>query len=102
MRTSSRLLVFLSVFSCFLIFAPVESYAQSGLKKIRLASSSTNVSFLAMYAASHKGFYRDEGIDLEIIFMPANLASTAGLAGGGGYNGAGTRAIGASGRGPPT
>ncbi len=96
MRTSSRLLVFLSVFSCFLIFAPVESSAQSGLKKIRLASSSTNVSFLAMYAASHKGFYRDEGIDLEIIFMPANLASTAVLAGDVDYNGAVTGVIGAA------
>ena len=48
------------------------------LKKVRLASSSTNVSFLALYTAVHRGFFKDEGLDLEIIFMPANLASTAG------------------------
>ncbi|MGH7798252.1 MAG: ABC transporter substrate-binding protein, partial [Candidatus Binatia bacterium] len=42
------------------------SHAQT-LKKVRMGSSSTNVSFLAIYAALHRGFYKDEGIDLEII-----------------------------------
>lgn len=74
--------------------------AQS-LKKIRLASSSTNVSFLALYTALHRGFFRDEGIDLEIIFMPANLASTAVLNGDVDYNGAVTGTIGAAVQGRP-
>ena len=52
------------------------------LKKVRMGSSSTNVSFLALYTALHRGFFKDEGIDLEIVFMPANLASTAVLNGG--------------------
>ena len=39
------------------------------LKKVRMASSSTNVSFLALYTALHRGFFKDEGIDLEIIFI---------------------------------
>ena len=29
------------------------------LKKVRMASSSTNVSFLALYTALHRGFFKD-------------------------------------------
>lgn len=83
-----------------LLFSP-PSRAQSTLKKVRLASSSTNVSFLALYTALHRGFFKDEGIDLEIIFMPANLASTAVLNGDVDYNGAVTGTIGAAVRGQP-
>jgi NitT/TauT family transport system substrate-binding protein len=71
------------------------------LKKVRMGSSSTNVSFLAIYAALHRGFFRDEGLDLEIIFMPANLASTAVLNGDLDYNGAVTGTIGAAVHGQP-
>ena len=71
------------------------------LKKIRMASSSTNVSFLALYTALHRGFFKDEGIDLEIIFMPANLASTAVLNGDVDFNGAVTGTIGAAVQGRP-
>ena len=76
------------------------AHAQS-LKKVRLGSSSTNVSFLALYTALHRGFFKDEGIDLEIVFMPANLASTAVLSGDIDYNGAVTGTIGAAVRGQP-
>jgi NitT/TauT family transport system substrate-binding protein len=71
------------------------------LKKVRMASSLTNVSFLAIYTALHRGFFKDEGIDLEIIFMPANLASTAVLNGDVDYNGAVTGTIGAAVQGRP-
>jgi NitT/TauT family transport system substrate-binding protein len=83
-----------------LSFAP-SSQAQTPLKKVRLGSSSTNVSFLALYTAVHRGFFKDEGIDLEIIYMPANLASTAVLNGDLDYNGAVTGTIGAAVRGQP-
>ena len=66
-----------------------------------MASSSTNVSFLALYTALHRGFFKDEGIDLEIIFMPANLASTAVLNGDVDFNGAVTGTIGAAVQGRP-
>jgi NitT/TauT family transport system substrate-binding protein len=83
------------------LFVSGPSHAQSGLKKIRMGSSSTNVSFLALYTALHRGFFKDEGIDLEIIYMPANLASTAVLNGDIDYNGAVTGTIGAAVRGQP-
>src|SRR4029450_2483770 len=92
--------VFLTVLaSHLLLLQPI--HAQSPLKKVRMGSSSTNVSFLALYTAFHRGFFKDEGIDLEIIYMPANLASTAVLSGDIDYNGAGTGTIGAAGRGQP-
>ena len=82
-----RLLLILWACGVFLVALFSSSPAQAQLKKVRIGSSSTNVSFLAIYAAYHRGFYKDEGIDLEIIFMPANLASTAVLAGDVDYNG---------------
>jgi NitT/TauT family transport system substrate-binding protein len=87
-------------FAAIPFFAP-SSHAQPALKKIRMGSSSTNVSFLALYTALHRGFYKDEGIDLEIIYMPANLASTAVMNGDVDYNGAVTGTIGAAVRGQP-
>jgi NitT/TauT family transport system substrate-binding protein len=80
-------------------FAP-QGYTQS-LKKVRMGSSSTNVSFLAIYTALHRGFYKDEGIDLEIIQMSANLTSAAILSGDLDYSAAVTGLIGGAVRGQP-
>src|SRR5689334_3591117 len=91
----------LSLFILLFSAAP-NSHAQSGLKKVRMASSSTNVSFLAIYTALHRGFYRDEGIDLEIIQMAANLTSTAVMSGDLDYSAAVTGLIGGAVRGQPT
>ncbi len=76
------------------------SHAQT-LKKVRMGSSSTNVSFLAIYAALHRGFYKDEGIDLEIIQMAANLTSAAVMSGDLDYSAAVTGLIGGAVRGQP-
>ena len=98
--TKVRAIVTMGILFILLSFAP-SSQAQTPLKKVRLGSSSTNVSFLALYTAVHRGFFKDEGIDLEIIYMPANLASTAVLNGDLDYNGAVTGTIGAAVRGQP-
>jgi NitT/TauT family transport system substrate-binding protein len=79
-----------------LFLLPVYAYAQSDLKKVRLALPTKSVSFLAFYAAHHKGFYKDEGIELEPIIMQPALASTAVLTGDIDYNGAVTGVIGAA------
>ena len=96
--TKFPLLLFSSI---LLLSIATDSRAQSGLKKLRMGSSSTNVSFLALYTALNRGFFKDEGIDLEIVFMPANLASTAVLNGDLDYNGAVTGTIGAAVQGRP-
>jgi NitT/TauT family transport system substrate-binding protein len=42
-----------------------------------LGIAATNVGFLPIYAAQQKGFFRDEGIDLEIILMSLAAANNA-------------------------
>jgi len=102
-RKIQQLTTILLVITIFLsaLYYPNLIHAQGGLKKVRMGSSSTNVSFLALYTALHRGFFKDEGIDLEIVYMPANLASTAVLNGDIDYNCAVTGTIGAAVRGQP-
>jgi NitT/TauT family transport system substrate-binding protein len=54
-----------------------DAQAQSALKKVRLGIAATSVGFLPIYAAYHRGFYKDEGIDLEIILMSLAAANNA-------------------------
>jgi NitT/TauT family transport system substrate-binding protein len=75
--------------------------AQSSRKKIRLSLSSTTVTLLPTFAAHDKGFFRDEGLDVELIHMPATLASTALMTGDLDYNGAATGVISAAVQGRP-
>ena len=52
-------------------------HAQTTLKKVRLGIAATSVGFLPIYTAYHRGFYKDEGIDLEIILMSLAAANNA-------------------------
>jgi NitT/TauT family transport system substrate-binding protein len=75
--------------------------AQSSRRKIRLSLSSTTVTLLPTFAVHDKGFFRDEGLDVELIHMPATLASTALMTGDLDYNGAATGVISAAVQGRP-
>ena len=77
------------------------AFAQSGRKRIRLSLSSTNVALLPTFAAFDKGFFREEGFDVELIQMPATLASTALMTSDLDYNGAATGVISAAVQGRP-
>jgi NitT/TauT family transport system substrate-binding protein len=87
--------------AAFLFAASSTTQAQPAAKKIRMGISTTSIVFLPFYAALHKGFYKDEGFDLELIVMSATLASTAVLTGDVDYNGAVTGVIGAAVQGRP-
>jgi len=75
--------------------------AQPSRKRIRLSLPSTNVALLPTYAAYDKGFFHDEGFDVELIQMAATLASTALITGDLDYNGAATGVISAAVQGRP-
>ena len=45
--------------------------------KVRLSISAVDISFLTAGLASKRGFFRDEGLDVEIIRMNANVSITA-------------------------
>jgi ABC-type nitrate/sulfonate/bicarbonate transport system substrate-binding protein len=51
--------------------------AQTALKKVRMGIQSNNIGFLPFHVAYHKGFYRDQGIDLEIVFMATQAVNAA-------------------------
>ncbi|HEY3305594.1 MAG TPA: ABC transporter substrate-binding protein [Candidatus Binatia bacterium] len=99
MKTRSACL--LAALAAFLLSISSTTQAQPGAKKIRMGISTTSIVFLPFYAAVQKGFYKDEGIDLELIVMSATLASTAVLTGDVDYNGAVTGVIGAAVQGRP-
>ncbi len=90
----------------FLILASVNAVASDvraelGLKKVRVGVSETHVGYLPLQVAYHKGFYKEEGIDLEIILMPTNVINTATLTGQIDINGAVTGTVGSAVQGSP-
>jgi ABC-type nitrate/sulfonate/bicarbonate transport system substrate-binding protein len=52
-------------------------FAQAPAKKVRMGIQSTNIGFLPFHAAYHKGYYREQGIDLEMIFMSTQAVNAA-------------------------
>src|SRR4029453_3887412 len=61
----------------FFLIVPARAEAQSSLKKVRMGIQSTNIGFLPFHAAYHKGFYREQGIELETIFMSTQAVNAA-------------------------
>ena len=61
----------------FLIAIPNGDLRGQGLKKVRMGIQSTNIGFLPFHLAYHKGFYREQGLDLETIFMSTQAVNAA-------------------------
>jgi NitT/TauT family transport system substrate-binding protein len=70
-RLSYAALIAIEIWLC------AAAQAQTPLKKLRLGIAATSVGFLPIYAAHQRGFYRDEGLDLEIILMSLAAANNA-------------------------
>lgn len=100
-RIWARWLMLLWLSIDFTSISSPDIYAQTELKKIRMAIPSTNVTFLPFFAAKEKGYYREDGLDVEFVLMRANLASTAVLTGDIDYNGAVTGVVAAAVKGQP-
>jgi NitT/TauT family transport system substrate-binding protein len=62
----------LSVLALLLISPPLQA-----AEKVRMSISSVDVSFLTAGVGQKRGFFRDEGFDLELIRMNANISVTA-------------------------
>jgi NitT/TauT family transport system substrate-binding protein len=78
-----------------------DANAQSSHKKVRIGVSETHVGYLPLQVAYHRGYYKDEGIDLEVVLMPTNVINTAALTGQIDINGAVTGTVGAAVQGSP-
>ena len=68
-------IVCLSILLVFIVDGNVR--AQTAVKKVRMGIQSTNIGFLPFHVAYHKGFYREQGIDLETIFMSTQAVNAA-------------------------
>jgi ABC-type nitrate/sulfonate/bicarbonate transport system substrate-binding protein len=65
-------------FSLLLVFiADTDLHPQTAVKRVRMGIQSTNIGFLPFHVAYHKGFYREQGIDLETIFMSTQAVNAA-------------------------
>jgi NitT/TauT family transport system substrate-binding protein len=97
-RWPSTLLLLLFIVAVLLF--PQSAQSQS-LKRVTLGISATNVNYLPFFVALQKGFYREEGIDLQVIYMASTLTSKTVLSGDVDYSGAVSGVVGAAVRGQP-
>lgn len=51
--------------------------AQSPLEKVKIAVSSRSIAFIDLYLAQDRGFFREEGLNAELIQVSANVATAA-------------------------
>jgi NitT/TauT family transport system substrate-binding protein len=84
-----------------LVFIFLAASAPAQLKKVRLSATSVAVTELQFRIALLKGFYRDEGIDVEIILIRGALGMQALLGGSVDYSSAAGSIIAAATRGLP-
>jgi len=75
------------VLFCCLVFAAASVQAAQSIERIKLAIPAKSMGYLPMYVASHRGFFRDEGLDLEIPNLRPNIAHSALLGGDIDYHG---------------
>src|SRR6476620_9321697 len=70
-----KLRLAISIFA--LLVSASDLFAQPVAKKVRMGIQSTNIGFLPFHVAYYKGFYRDQGIDLETIFMSTQAVNAS-------------------------
>lgn len=61
----------------FLLTAAPEAWPQAHLEKVKIAVSSVGIAFIDLYIAKDRGFFRDEGLEPELIQVSANVATAA-------------------------
>jgi len=92
-RRVSFILIVLAVFIAAPQFAAAE--------KIRLALPSRSMGYLPMFVAMHRGFLKDENLDLELPAMLPNIAHNALLSGDVEYHGVADSALRLAAKGAP-
>jgi NitT/TauT family transport system substrate-binding protein len=73
----------------------------SAAERIRLALPAKSMGYLPLFAAVHRGFFKDEGIDVEITMMLPQLAHNALLSGEVDFHGVADSALRLAARGAP-
>jgi NitT/TauT family transport system substrate-binding protein len=66
---------------CVLLVAPSVGWSQGSLDRIKIAVSSRSIAFIDLYIAQDRGFFREEGLEPELVQVSANVATAALVAG---------------------
>lgn len=61
----------------FVLTAATEAWPQAPLEKVKIAVSSVGIAFIDLYIAKDRGFFREEGLEPELIQVAANVATAA-------------------------
>ncbi len=64
-----------------LIYLAAAQGAWAQMQKVKIAVSSRGIAFIDLYIAEHRGFFREEGLEPELIQVAANVATAAVTAG---------------------
>jgi NitT/TauT family transport system substrate-binding protein len=59
------------------LFGNTKAGAQAGLERVTIAVSSRSIAFIDLYIAQDRGFFREEGLNAELIQVAANVATAA-------------------------
>src|SRR5580765_691982 len=81
MRSIGRTTVLMRTVTALLLVLGIAGAASAQVQKVKIAVSSRGIAFIDLYIAEHRGFFREEGLDPELIQVAANVA-TAALAAG--------------------
>jgi len=65
----------------FFLSAAPESRAQTPLQKVPISYSSSGITSIEFFIAKEKGFFREEGLEPQLVQMSANAAIAAGITG---------------------
>lgn len=68
-------------FNVVLLIATTSGVVRAQERTVKVAIPAVNMSVISFSAALDKGFYKDEGLRVELILMPAAIASRALIAG---------------------
>ena len=71
----------LSFASALAIFTVLAVYVSATAKPIRIAIPGYNITQIAFFVAKERGFFKDEGLDVELIQMTGTLANLALMSG---------------------
>jgi NitT/TauT family transport system substrate-binding protein len=72
-----KLLLFLTTAVAAILFA----YTAANAKPIRIAIPGYNITQIAFFVAKERGFFKDEGLDVELVQMTGTLANVALMSG---------------------
>jgi NitT/TauT family transport system substrate-binding protein len=96
-----RLRVLLQFTALLLLAAPLWPHGLLSAETIKLALPAKSMGYLPLFVGLHRGFFKDEGIDVEIPMMLPNIAHNALFSGEIDYHGVADSALRLAARGAP-